>query len=79
LCNQIDSTSLLLVQLVVVVKALTRSDATTRRIILPRISIEANLPEAAGLGSLRIQAWDPLGNPWEFSLRAWSNGEGQDS
>lgn len=39
---------------VVVVKALTRSDATTRRIILPRISIEANLPQAVGCTAFPI-------------------------
>lgn len=59
---------------VLVVKALTRSDATTRRMILPRISIEANLPEAVGAGSYCIAAHDTKGRVWDFVLRSWSNG-----
>lgn len=61
---------------VIVAKSLTRTDASTRRIILPRIAIEANLPEAVTSpgGSFMLPTWDEKGRFWDFVLQAWSNG-----
>ncbi len=46
---------------VLVAKTLTRSDAGTRRIILPRISVETNMPEVAAWGYWSFQVTDEAG------------------
>lgn len=71
---------------VLVAKVLTKSDASSKRIILPRISVEANLPEltapngggaggAHGQGRhLHFDALDRHGRRWELTVKAWANG-----
>ncbi|KAI8476860.1 MAG: hypothetical protein J3K34DRAFT_516134 [Monoraphidium minutum] len=69
---------------VLVAKVLTKSDASSKRIILPRIAIEANLPQltqpggggAHGQGrALHFDAGDEEGRQWALCIKAWANGQ----
>jgi hypothetical protein len=66
---------------VLVAKVLTKSDASSKRIILPRIAIEANLPHltsgGGGFGqgrALHFPALDRAGREWPLCIKAWANG-----
>ncbi|GBF97952.1 hypothetical protein Rsub_10625 [Raphidocelis subcapitata] len=62
---------------VLVAKVLTKSDASSKRIILPRIAIEANLPELTGPGARTAMPFDALdrsGREWPLCVKAWANG-----
>jgi len=62
---------------VLVAKVLTKSDASSKRIILPRIAIEANLPEMTAPGArtqLAFDALDRQGREWPLCIKAWANG-----
>jgi hypothetical protein len=62
---------------VLVAKVLTKSDASSKRVILPRIAIEANLPQLATPGTrttLTFDALDPSGRTWPLCIKAWANG-----
>ena len=58
---------------------LTKSDAASKRVILPRIAVEANLPEMAAPGAnerqpLAFDAMDAQGREWPLCIKAWANG-----
>lgn len=76
--DEFDDEAMATIEDVIVAKALTRSDASTRRVILPRIAVEANLPEAIAVmppgGSFPLNAVDKHGRLWDLVLQAWSNG-----
>ena len=55
-------------------KVLTKSDAKTKRIILPCQAVEKNLPDAVGASSFPITVTDAQQKKWEFMIRTWSNG-----
>lgn len=57
-----------------VAKVLTKSDATSKRIILPRIAVEANLPQLAAADVFHFSAADASGRSWELVIKAWANG-----
>lgn len=59
---------------VLVAKALTKSDAHTRRLILPRKAVEANLREAIGRPAYSFEVHDAHSNQWTFVIRSWPNG-----
>ncbi|KAL3157100.1 hypothetical protein ABBQ38_001346 [Trebouxia sp. C0009 RCD-2024] len=56
---------------VLVAKVLTNSDAHGR-IILPRVSVEANLTFL--MGYRQVTATDRTGRKWEFVIKSWANG-----
>ncbi|KAK9835948.1 hypothetical protein WJX81_000533 [Elliptochloris bilobata] len=58
---------------VLVAKALTRSD-TNGRIILPRVSVEANMTFLVGYKSYTLPTVDHTGRQWEFVVKSWANG-----
>ncbi len=62
------------VRAVLVAKVLTKSDATSKRIILPRIAVEANLPQLATADHFHFKAMDATGREWELVVKAWANG-----
>lgn len=62
------------VRAVLVAKVLTKSDATSKRIILPRIAVEANLPQLATADHFYFTATDAAGRAWELVVKAWANG-----
>jgi hypothetical protein len=59
---------------IVVSKVLTKSDATSKRIILPRIAVETNLPQLESTPAFHFSALDPAGAPWPLVIKAWANG-----
>lgn len=61
---------------VLVAKVLTKSDATSKRIILPRIAVEANLPQLASSPMFAFTAADEAapGRSWALVVKAWANG-----
>ncbi|KAL0034314.1 hypothetical protein WJX77_008756 [Trebouxia sp. C0004] len=58
---------------VLVAKVLTNSD-THGRIILPRVSVEANLTFLMGYRSYSLPVKDRGGRTWEFVIKSWANG-----
>ncbi|KAL0032345.1 hypothetical protein WJX79_006173 [Trebouxia sp. C0005] len=58
---------------VLVAKVLTNSD-THGRIILPRVSVEANLTFLMGYRSYSLPVKDRDGRTWEFVIKSWANG-----
>lgn len=60
---------------VLVAKVLTRSDAASRRVILPRIAVEANLGSQLGrAAAFPFTATDSQGASWPLVIKAWANG-----
>lgn len=62
---------------VLVSKVLTNSDATSGRIILPRVAVEANLPFVVGYRAYSFGVRDRAGREWEFVIKSWANGTEQ--
>ncbi|WIA11105.1 hypothetical protein OEZ85_011249 [Tetradesmus obliquus] len=63
-----------IVKAILVAKVLTKSDANSKRIILPRIAVEANLPQLAHAQVFNLSATDPHGASWPLVIKAWANG-----
>ena len=63
------------VKAVLVAKVLTKSDASSKRVILPRIAIEANLPQLASQQVFNFSAQDNAGHTWPLCIKAWANGQ----
>jgi hypothetical protein len=63
------------VKAVLVAKVLTKSDASSKRVILPRIAIEANLPQLASQQTFNFIAQDNAGHTWPLCIKAWANGQ----
>ncbi|WIA31248.1 hypothetical protein OEZ86_001246 [Tetradesmus obliquus] len=63
-----------IVKAILVAKVLTKSDANSKRIILPRIAVEANLPQLARAQVFNLSATDPHGAAWPLVIKAWANG-----
>eukprot|EP00775_Hariotina_reticulata_P006641 gene6641-6867_t len=57
------------------VVVLTKSDANSKRIILPRIAVEHNLPQLAHTTAFNLSATDPHGQSWPLVIKAWANGQ----
>jgi hypothetical protein len=62
-------------QAVLVAKILTKSDASSKRVILPRVSVEANLPWIVGVPNYQLAVFDTEDREWKFIVKSWSNGE----
>eukprot|EP00877_Chromochloris_zofingiensis_P012965 jgi/Chrzof1/7922/Cz02g41120.t1 len=60
---------------VLVSKVLTKSDASSKRIILPRIAVEANLPQLTSSSVFNFTAQDSKGHSWPLCIKAWANGQ----
>lgn len=58
-----------------VCKVLTKSDASSKRIILPRITVEANVPQMASSTVFSFDATDANGREWSLCIKAWANGQ----
>ncbi|MEW5306966.1 MAG: hypothetical protein WDW36_009393 [Sanguina aurantia] len=58
----------------VVAKFMTRSDAQTKRLILPRAQLERNMPEVTLAPHHTFTVNDDFGESWSFVIRAWPNG-----
>jgi hypothetical protein len=63
------------VKAILVAKVLTKSDSNSKRVILPRIAVEANLPQLAHAQCFNLSATDPSGNSWPLVIKAWANGQ----
>jgi hypothetical protein len=63
-----------IVKAILVAKVLTKSDANSKRIILPRIAVEANLPQLSHAQVFNLSATDPHGASWPLVIKAWANG-----
>jgi hypothetical protein len=63
------------VKAILVAKVLTKSDANSKRIILPRIAVEANLPQLSHAQVFNLSATDPHGASWPLVIKAWANGQ----
>lgn len=59
---------------VLVAKVLTKSDAHAKRIILPRVAVEANLSMLLHEPTFVVNAKDADGKHWKFVVKSWSNG-----
>jgi hypothetical protein len=64
-----------IVKAILVAKVLTKSDANSKRIILPRIAVEANLPQLSHAQVFNLSATDPHGASWPLVIKAWANGQ----
>jgi hypothetical protein len=62
-------------QAVLVAKILTKSDASSKRVILPRVSVEANMAWIVGVPNYQLAVHDTQGREWRFVVKSWSNGE----
>lgn len=58
----------------IVAKFMTRSDAQTKRLILPRAQLERNMPEVMSSPHHTFSILDDFGETWSFVIRAWPNG-----
>jgi hypothetical protein len=63
------------VKAILVAKVLTKSDSNSKRVILPRIAVEANLPQLAHAQCFNLSATDPNGQSWPLVIKAWANGQ----
>eukprot|EP00879_Flechtneria_rotunda_P003355 GHRR01003582.1.p1 GENE.GHRR01003582.1~~GHRR01003582.1.p1 ORF type:complete len:520 (+),score=248.42 GHRR01003582.1:494-2053(+) len=63
------------VKAILVAKVLTKSDSNSKRIILPRIAVEANLPQLSHAQVFNFSATDPTGQSWPLVIKAWANGQ----
>lgn len=59
---------------VLVAKCLTNSDASSGRIILPRVAVEANLPFVTAHRHYALAVRDATGRRYEFVIKSWANG-----
>lgn len=59
---------------VLVAKCLTNSDASSGRIILPRVAVEANLPFVTAYRHYALAVRDSTGRRYEFVIKSWANG-----
>ena len=59
---------------VLVAKCLTNSDASSGRIILPRVAVEANLPFVTAYRHYALAVRDNVGRRYEFVIKSWANG-----
>jgi hypothetical protein len=59
---------------VLVAKCLTNSDASSGRIILPRVAVEANLPFVTAYRHYSLSVSDTRGRRYEFIIKSWANG-----
>lgn len=59
---------------ILVSKLLTKSDANSKRIILPRIAVETNLPQLESAPHFHFSAKDSNGQSWPLVIKAWANG-----
>lgn len=59
---------------ILVAKVLTKSDANSKRVILPRIAVETNLPQLTSAPHFHFTATDPEGASWPLVIKAWANG-----
>lgn len=59
------------VKAILVAKVLTKSDSNSKRVILPRIAVEANLPQLAHAQSFNFSATDPNGQSWPLVIKVW--------
>lgn len=59
---------------VLVAKCLTNSDASSGRIILPRVAVEANLPFVTAYRHYSLTVSDTRGRRYEFIIKSWANG-----
>lgn len=57
-----------------VAKTLTNSDASSGRIILPRVAVESNLPFVTGYRHYALSVRDSSGRKHEFVIKSWANG-----
>lgn len=57
-----------------VAKSLTNSDASSGRIILPRVAVEANLPFVTAYRHYALTVRDTKGRQYEFVIKSWANG-----
>eukprot|EP00878_Enallax_costatus_P015269 GHUV01015987.1.p1 GENE.GHUV01015987.1~~GHUV01015987.1.p1 ORF type:complete len:577 (+),score=197.40 GHUV01015987.1:393-2123(+) len=63
------------VKAILVAKVLTKSDSNSKRVILPRIAVEANLPQLAHAQCFNFSATDPHEQSWPLVIKAWANGQ----
>ena len=61
-------------RMLLVAKTLTNSDASSGRIILPRVAVEANLPFVTGYRHYSLSVRDTNGRRYEFVIKSWANG-----
>ncbi|KAL4443641.1 hypothetical protein ABPG75_011378 [Micractinium tetrahymenae] len=59
---------------VLVAKQLTNSDASSGRIILPRVAVESNLSFVLGYRHYALAVKDCNGRRYEFMIKSWANG-----
>ncbi|PSC70511.1 B3 domain-containing transcription factor LEC2 isoform B [Micractinium conductrix] len=59
---------------VLVAKQLTNSDASSGRIILPRVAVESNLSFVLGYRHYALAVRDSEGRRYEFMIKSWANG-----
>jgi hypothetical protein len=59
---------------VLVTKCLTNSDASSGRIILPRVAVETNLPFVTGCRHYTLNVKDLNGKRYDFVVKSWANG-----
>ena len=59
---------------VLVTKCLTNSDASSGRIILPRVAVETNLPFVTGCRHYTLHVKDVHGKRYDFVVKSWANG-----
>ena len=60
---------------ILVAKILTKSDSSAKRIILPRVAVEANLPFVVGHSMYKMKVTDVQQREWTFCLKCWANGD----
>lgn len=60
--------------MVLVAKCLTNSDASSGRVILPRVSVETNLPFVLGYRHYALEVRDTAGHRHTFVIKSWANG-----
>lgn len=58
-----------IVKAILVAKVLTKSDSNSKRVILPRIAVEANLPQLAHAQCFNFSANDPHGQSWPLVIK----------
>jgi hypothetical protein len=59
---------------VLVAKCLTNSDASSGRVILPRVAVENNLAFVTGYRHYALPVRDSRGTRYEFVIKSWANG-----
>lgn len=72
--RQVPQGSLGLPSVVLVAKRLTNSDASSGRIILPRVAVETNLSFVVAYRHYGMHVRDEWGESHEFVVKSWANG-----